>query len=163
MNKQLIKNITLYLGVGLVFAAGIIYILLADIVVNTQSLWLMLAILFSLGSAACFIVGETLKERRRKTIILKSVSLGISLLFIVFLLVYMLVSFSPAKELSEKASKFVTSFAIKRVQLRGSSGRFIKEGVNTMMLYIVSMALTAIGIAAQTWNLILTVKEKIDE
>ena len=163
MHKQLIKNITFYLGVGIVFLAGILYILLADIVVNTQSLWLMLAILLSLGSAVCVVVAETYREKRMRMITLKSIGLGIAVCFVVFLLVYMLVSFSPAKELGENASKIVESFSIKRVQFRSESGKFIKEGVNTMMLYVICMALTVIGIAAQVWNLILTVKENADE
>lgn len=158
MNKQLIKNITFYIGVGLVFVAGILYILLADIVVNTQSLWLMLAILLSLGCVACVIVAETFKEKRRKSIILKSVGVGFAVLFIAFLLMYMLISFSPAEELKEGTSKFIQSFAIRRVQIRGESGKFVREGVNTMMLYIVSMALSFLGAVAQIWNLILTIK-----
>ena len=165
MNKQLIRNITFYIGVGLVFAAGIIYILLSDIVVNTQSLWLMLSILLSLGSAICFVVAETFKEKRIRSITLRSVGLGLAVLFIAFLLMYMLISFSPAKEVVEgqHISAFEESFAIKRVQLRGESGKFVKEGVNTMILYIVCMVITFIGMAAQVWNLIITVKSNGEE
>lgn len=163
MNKQLTRNITFYIGVGLVFAAGIIYILLADIVVNTQSLWLMLSILLSLGSVACAVVAETFKEKRIRSITLKSVGLGLAAAFIGFLLTYMLISFSPANELEDGVSKFIQSFAIKRVQIRGESGKFIKEGVNTMILYVVCMALTLLGVAAQIWNLILTVKANGEE
>ncbi len=160
MNRTLIKNITFYIGVGVVFLAGLLYILLADIVINTQSLWLMIAILLSFGSAICAMVADNFKEKYKVMYTLKGVAIGLAVTFIVFLLTYMLISFSPAKEMDGNASSFVNSFAIKRVELKSSSGKFVKEGVKTMMVYVVTMVITAIGLAAQICNLILTVKAK---
>ena len=95
MNRTLIKNITFYIGVGVVFLAGLLYILLADIVINTQSLWLMIAILLSFGSAICAMVADNFKEKHKVMYTLKGVAIGLAVTFIVFLLTYMLISFSP--------------------------------------------------------------------
>lgn len=162
MNKPLIKNITFYVGMGLIFAAGIIYVLLADIVVNTQSLWIMLAMLLSFGSAICGVLAENFKERRTKMIVLKSVAVGLAVLFIAFLLMYMLISISPDPGIRDGAGSFEKSFAIKHVEIVAASGKFIKEGVFTLIVYIVSMALALFSVVALTWNLIMSIKY-IDE
>ena len=58
MNKPLIKNIMLYIGVISIFGAGMLFVLLADWMLTIQSLWLMLAILLSVGSAVCAALSE---------------------------------------------------------------------------------------------------------
>ena len=79
MIKPLIKNISFYIGVGLIFLSGLLYILLADIVINTQSLWLMLLILFAFGSAICVVLSEKYRGSSNAVYVLKGVGIAMAL------------------------------------------------------------------------------------
>lgn len=162
MNKPLIKNISFFVGVGLVFFAGILYILLADIVINTQSIWLMLAVLFALGSAVCTILSERYKGRNDIVCALKGVGVGLSVCFMGILLMVMLISFSPAREVPDgvKVSAFVESFSIKRVELRGETGKYLKDGFKTMTVYLVSILVAFLGMVGQILDLVMTATTK---
>ena len=162
MNKPLIKNISFFVGVGLVFFSGLLYILLADIVINTQSLWLMIAILFSFGSAICSVISEKFRGNNKTMYTLKGVAIGLAVCFIGILLMIMLISFSPAKEIAEgeKVNAFVQSFTIKRVQLRGETGKFLKDGYNTMLVYVISMVVAFVGAVAQALELAMSASIK---
>jgi len=157
VNKTVIKNISFYIGVGLVFVSGLLYVLLADIVINTQSLWLMIAIVFAFGSAVCEMISDNYREKKKIMYTLKGIAMGLALCFIGILLMIMLISFSPAKITDESnASAFVRSFAIARVQLRGETGKYLKDGFKTMIVYLVSIIIAFLGFAAQTVNLAMT-------
>lgn len=162
MDKNLIKNISFFVGVGLVFLSGLLYILLADIVINTQSLWLMLAVLCAMGSAVCIVLSERYRGSGNTVYVLKGVGVGLALCFIGVLLMIMLISFSPAKEVVEgqHISAFESSFTIKRVQLRGETGKYLKDGFKTMTVYVVCMVVAFLGLAAQVVDLVMTVKIK---
>ena len=95
-------------------------------------------------------------------IVLKSVAVGLAVLFIAFLLMYMLISISPDSGIRDDAGSFEKSFAIKHVEIVAASGKFVKEGVFTLIVYIVSMALSLFSVVALTWNLIMSIKY-IDE
>lgn len=159
MNKPLIKNISLFLGVGLIFVSGLLYVLLADIVINTQSLWLMIAILFAFGAAICTMISDNFKDGRKGTMYaLKGIAIGLCVCFVGFLLMFMLISFSPAKEVveGEKVNVFVEGFAIKRVQLTGPNGKLIRDGLKTLVVYLVSIILAFIGLVGQVLDLAMT-------
>lgn len=158
MIKPLIKKISFYVGVGLVFAAGLLYILLADILINTQSLWLMLSVLFAFGSAVCAVLSERYRGSGKALYVLKGVAVALAVCFIGILLMIMLISFSPAKEIPEgqKVSAFVQSFTIRRVQLRGETGKYLKDGYKTMLVYVICMVVAFLGLAAQVTELALS-------
>lgn len=162
MIKPLIKTISFYVGVGLIFLSGLLYILLADIVINTQSLWLMLAMLFAFGSAICLMISDNFKDGHKKFMYsLKGIAIGLGVCFVGVLLMIMLISFSPAKETDGKeVSAFVRSFTIARVQLRGETGKYLKAGYKTMTVYVTSIVIAFIGLVAQVLNLVMTVTIK---
>ncbi|MCM1195083.1 MAG: hypothetical protein NC099_03650 [Corallococcus sp.] len=150
MNKPLIKNIMFYVGVAAIFAAGMLYVLLADWMLTTQSLWLMLAILLSVGSAVCAVLSERFKEKPKALYALKGVAIGLAVCLVAFFAIYLSIALAPAREISSDASSIVKSFAIKSVA--GSK----RNTVYTLIVFIIVIVFAVISLAAQIADLVLT-------
>lgn len=152
MNKPLVKNIFFAIGCIALFVAGLFYVLAADLLITTQSVWLMLAILLSFASSILALLSSYHKEKRRRSLTFKGVGIGLAVLFIVFLAVYLVVSMSPERDPSK--SNFINSFMIKRV------GDSLEDTVYTLIVIITTIALSVIGLAGQVVDLIFTAKNQ---
>lgn len=150
MNKPLIKNIMLYIGVISIFGAGMLFVLLADWMLTIQSLWLMLAILLSVGSAVCAALSERYKGSPNIMYTLKGIAVGLAVFLITFFIVYLSVALAPAKEIASDASSFAKSFAIKSV---AGSKRYT---VYTRIVFGIVLAISSVSLVAQVSDLALT-------
>lgn len=152
MNKPLVKNIFFTIGCIALFVAGLFYVVAADLLITTQSIWLMLAIILSFSSSIFALLSNYFRESRRKSFTFKGLAIGLAVAFIVFLMTYLLVSLSPEKELTD--SSFINSFMIKRV------ADSLKDTVYTLIVIIVTAVLSVIGLAGQVTDLVLAAKIK---
>ena len=147
MNKPLIKNIMLYIGVISIFGAGMLFVLLADWMLTIQSLWL---ILLSVGSAVCAALSERYKGSPNIMYTLKGIAVGLAVFLITFFIVYLSVALAPAKEIASDASSFAKSFAIKSV---AGSKRYT---VYTRIVFGIVLAISSVSLVAQVSDLALT-------
>lgn len=156
INVPLLKTIVFLIGVIGMFVAGLFYILAGDMLLTIQSLWLMVAIVLSFGSAICAFVSGSFKERKKIMYILKSIALGLAVAFIVFIIIYLTISISKwdrdNPELWDKYNSKEPNFLIKRVRY----DRPVR--IKTMNIMTVTMVLGAVGLVAQVADLLLTVK-----
>ena len=150
MNKPLIKNIMLYIGIIAIFTAGMLFVLLADWMLTIQSLWLMLAILLSVGGIVCAALSERYRDRPTTMYVLKGVAVGLTVCLIAFFVVYLSIALAPAQELAEGASSFEKSFAIK------SAIGTKRSRVYTLIVFIIVLAISAISLIAQVADIALT-------
>lgn len=94
INVPLLKTIVFLIGVLGVFVAGLFFVLAGDMMLTVQSLWLMVTIILSFGSAICVFLSGSFKERKQKMYILKSIAIGLAVAFLVFIVVFFQVSIS---------------------------------------------------------------------
>ena len=96
-NNIKIRSITNIAGCLAVIIAGLFFVLFADVSIKFTSgssasaeyvkisVWLFMAIIFSVIGGLCFLIGDANKHKKVLTIILKGVGLVLSSGFIVFL------------------------------------------------------------------------------
>ena len=155
MNKPLIKNIFYYIGCISLFAAGLFYVLAADLMLTTQSIWLMIAIILSFSSSVFAVLSETYREKKALSYSFKGLAMGIAVAFITYLVVYLLIALSPERTPGPNGfSSFEQSFMIKRI--RDSK----KDTVFTLIVMIITSVISLIGVVGQVTELIMTVKIK---
>ncbi len=99
MNKQLVKNISLFAGGTLVFLAGLFYVLMTDLKMSNTATWLFIGIIPAFGSSIMFLFCENAKEKHVPYFILKGSSVLLSICYVAFLFVF-------------KGSKIVTSISL---------------------------------------------------
>lgn len=92
-HSSLLRSITCLVGAGLIILAGLAFILMVDLKVkiNTNkdsifiSAWLFFSIIFAVGGGIFYFVGDSMKHKHTRTLILKGVGLALSAFHIVFL------------------------------------------------------------------------------
>ncbi len=77
------KTIIFFLSFGLIAAIGLTYILLSDFLLANAATWLLIASIFSFGSAVCVILSANYKEKPKTMYILLAVAIVCAILFIV--------------------------------------------------------------------------------
>ena len=88
MDKLLVKKISLFVGGILVFATGLFYVLMTDLLMRNNATWLFIGIIFALGSSVVFFLSESLKEKITPYLLLKCVSILLAIGFVAFLFVF---------------------------------------------------------------------------
>ena len=88
MNKLLVKQISLFSGGGLVFLAGLFYVLMTDLKMNNSATWLFIGIILAFGGSILFMLCESTKEKPKLLYPLKGLSVLISLGYVVFLFLF---------------------------------------------------------------------------
>ena len=136
MLKQLFKNVSFYASCLVVFLAGLIYVLLSDVYLGNTAGWLFISILLSFGSGICFVLGETFKEKRWLTFVLKGVAIALAIGFIVFLYMF-------------KASDFCNSLMVQKHKIRD-------------ITIILTLILSYLAVIVQTANIVLNAIFKED-
>ena len=131
MVKELLKKISFFVSVGLIFVVGLLFIILGDLILNSGSPWLIGAVLIAFGSAACFIVGEIYRERKVLLWVLKGVGLALTLAFIGYCVGFYFV--------------MAETYATKLDKLAGNTAIFITMTV-----------LSALAVIAQITDLVFT-------
>ncbi len=134
MSKDNLRRIFYLIGMIGIFVAGLAFVMLSDLLIKTISTWLFVAILFSLGSGVCCILSGTYKEKRKLEIVMKSVSVGLAVLFLGFLLFYRFGPLSVFETNREKGLSLITT--------------------------IICLVLSVVAITGQVGDLILTVLNK---
>ncbi len=98
-NNIKIRSLTNIIGISLLFAAGLIFVLFIDLKVKLVShkddvsvvplsFWLFLSIIFALGGGIFYFIGDSMKHKKIPTLVLKGVGLALSIGYIVFLFVF---------------------------------------------------------------------------
>ena len=93
INKNSVKfrSLTFIIGTILAFLAGLIFALFVDLKVKIDSetiiisLWLFFAIILAVGGGCFYFFGDSVKHKRKQTLILKAVGLILCVGYIVFL------------------------------------------------------------------------------
>ncbi len=118
---KLVQKIAFTVGLAAVFAAGLLYIILGEVVFGEnpgiQSIWLMIAIILTFGSAGSMILSTTKKEQKVAMFVWKGVAIVLAICFIVFLVIYFNIAAYGEPLNLDEASSFVKTFAIRRVEL----------------------------------------------
>ena len=136
MSRDNLKRTFYLIGMIGAFVAGLVFVLLCDILIGTVSTWLFVSILFSLGSGICAMLSETFKEKRRLFVALKGLSIGLAVAFIGFLLMF----------------RFLPLIPLETNKAKGLS----------LIITIVCLAVTAICVVGQVVDLVLSVTNKED-
>ena len=93
INKHSVKfrSLSFIIGTVLAFLAGLIFALFVDLKVKIDSetiiisLWLFFAIVLAVGGGCFYFFGDSVKHKRKQTLILKAVGLVLCIGYIVFL------------------------------------------------------------------------------
>ena len=88
MNKLLVKQISLFSGGGLVFLAGLFYVLMTDLKMNNSATWLFIGIILAFGGSILFLLCESTKEKPKLLYPLKGGSILLSIGYVVFLFLF---------------------------------------------------------------------------
>lgn len=131
MVKELLKKISFFVSVGLIFVVGLLFIILGDLILNSGSPWLIGAVIIAFGSAACFIVGEIYRERKVVLWVLKGVGLALAIAFIGYCVGFY---FVMARAYAAKLDKFAGNTAI----------------------FITMMVLSSLAVVAQVTDIVFT-------
>ncbi len=76
------KTIAFILSFGLIAGIGLAYILLSDFLLSNAATWLLIASIFSIGSAVCVILSSSYKEKPKTMYILLAIALVCAILFV---------------------------------------------------------------------------------
>lgn len=82
MDKELLKKIPYYVGMGLAFVVGLLFAVLGDLKLNSSSFWLIGGVLLTFGGVACLFLSDNFKEKKVVMWILKGVGLAMICAFI---------------------------------------------------------------------------------
>lgn len=85
----LIKKITFLVGILAMFCGSIFYMVVSDLGFGNEASWLIIATIFSMGSAICQFFSTNMKDRSVTQIILRSVATVAGIGFILFLHLFM--------------------------------------------------------------------------
>lgn len=85
-SRELISKIFFLLSVGLAFVAGLLFVLLGDLVLQIGSTWLFGGILFTFGGMVCTVLSDIFKEKKVVNYVLRSVATALIVGFIVYLI-----------------------------------------------------------------------------
>lgn len=136
MSKDNMRKIFYFIGMIGIFVAGLTYVMLCDMLIKTNSTWLFVSIIFSLGSGICCIFADVYKEKRKAEIVLKSVSIGLAALFIGFLIFF---RFGPLSVFPKNRDKGLS-----------------------LIIVVISLVITLASLVGQIGDLVLTVTNKDD-
>lgn len=115
MDKNLIKNISCYVGGIGMLVVGLFYLTFTDIFIGNSSGWLFLGAIFSLGSAIFFLFGESKREKINQYETFKIIGIVLAVGFAVLLIIfskselYLNVNF---KKVSMRDFTFVTALVL---------------------------------------------------
>lgn len=97
-NNIRIRSLTNLIGIALMFVAGLAFVLFVDLKAKIQagsnnivpiSNWLFMCIIFSLGGGIFYFFGDTMKNKKVLTLILKGIGLVLAIGFIVYIFVFL--------------------------------------------------------------------------
>lgn len=162
MNKDLTRRITNIAGkvcnAGgflLIFVAGMLFLLLADLELNVRSPWLFFSIVLALGAVICLIIANKYREKPKTMYILKSAGIALTACFIVYILIFLDAAYSSKIQANSEEFK-LNIFAIEEV--------FGKKMIN--LFYDVCMStviIAAIALAMQIADVVLTALHKVED
>lgn len=138
-NNIKIRSLTNLIGVFLMFAAGLVFVLFIDLKVQLSadskvplSLWLFLTIIFALGGGIFYFLGDSMKHKKTQTIVFKGIGLLLSVGYLIYLFLF---------------NNWVsTSNGVKPVAI---------DTVNTIT--IISIVITVLGILFLILNYVLSI------
>lgn len=96
-NNIKIRSLTNLIGIGLLFAAGLYFVLFIDLYVKFRTssaeiipiaIWLFMAIIFAVGAGIFYFFGDSNKHKKVLTIVLKAVGIVFSICYIVYIFVF---------------------------------------------------------------------------
>ena len=93
-NSVKLRSLTFLIGTIIMMVAGLAFALFVDLKVKIDSetiiisAWLLFAIIFAVGGACFYFFGDSVKHKRKQTLILKGVGILLSVGYIFFLNVF---------------------------------------------------------------------------
>ena len=94
-NNVKLRSITNIVGCTAALAAGLLFVLLIDLSIKFRtddavliSLWLFLAIIFAVGGGIFYFFGDSVKHKRKLTLVLKGIGIVLAAGFIPFLMMF---------------------------------------------------------------------------
>lgn len=153
-NKALLYKLSVIIGGSLVFFAGMLFVLLADLELKVRSSWLFLAIIFSIGSAVAMFLSDKLEDKRKWLITVKIISIVSAIALIVILPIFMNTALtSTVKANSDEFNKNL--FAIAAIFKTE-----VKE--QAKVISIIPMIIAILAALIQIFNLVLAVFKEND-
>lgn len=128
MNKLLVKQISLFSGGGLVFLAGLFYVLMTDLKMKNSATWLFIGVILALGSSILFLLSENAKEKKVPYLIMKASSVLLAIGFVVFLFAF--------KHTDVATSKLALANVIVIVDVILTILGIVLQGVNILFSYL---------------------------
>ncbi len=151
----LIGKISDIVGFILIFCAGMLFVLLADLELNIRSPWLFFSALFAIGSSVCLIFADKYKERPKTMYILKGVGMLLSVFFIVFIIMFLNAAYTSKYQANTEKFK-LDIFAIEAL----FGKKMVQKFSDTCTITII---VAAIALGMQAVNVLLTALHKIDD
>lgn len=155
MDRTLLNKLTFFIGGILIFATGMLYVLLTDLYLPVRAAWLLIGSVLSIGSAVCMLLSSNLQEERTKLIVVKSIAVALAACFIAFLFIYMNAALTST--VSERSDEYKNNvFALAAIFKDADKAK-------TVAMTVVSIVLSFIALIAQSANLYLTIADKTDD
>lgn len=153
-NRTLFYKLSVIFGGALIFIAGMLFVLLADLELKVRSSWLFLVIIFSIGSAVAMFLSDKLEEKRKWLISVKVIAVVCAIALIVILPVFMNAALtSTVKANSDEFNRDLFALAtIFKTE--------VKEQVK--VISIIPMIIAILAALVQIFNLVLAVLKKND-
>lgn len=155
MTKSLLNKLTYFIGGTLIFATGMLYILLTDIYLPVKSAWLLIASIFSIGSAVCMLLSTNVQDERVKFIVMKSIAVALAIGFIVVVSLYLNTALTST--LKSNSTEYKNGI-FTLVGIFKDSDR-----IRTIVMTVISIVLGSIALILQSTNLVLTILDKTDD
>lgn len=155
LNRTMLNKLSFFIGGILIFATGMLYVLIADLGLKVRAVWLLIASLLSIGSAACFLLSERLQDNRTWFILIKSIAAFLCLAFIIFIIIYL--HSALTSQVTANSNEFKNNiFALKKIFKD-------EERTKTLLAGILPIVLGSISLVCQVGNIVLTVTDKQDD
>lgn len=152
MNKALTRKITTIVGkvsnmggLLLVFCAGMLFVLLADLELNIRSPWLFFSILLALGSTVCLVLANKFKEKAKIMYILKAAGMLLAICFIIYIVIFLDAAYSS--KIKANSDEFqLNIFAIEEVFGKKMVNAFYDICTLTIVITVISVVLQIIDV-----------------
>lgn len=155
MAKNLIKNLSFFIGGILLLATGLIYVLVTDLYLSNSSQYLLLGILLAFGGSISFLLSNNLKHKIKWFYALKGIGVLLSIGFIIFLFLFMNAKDSEGvvlylKETSLKLFKTYEGKTVSFLSSKFQNSMAIRCSIKG--IYVTNIVLAILAVILQSAN-----------
>lgn len=155
MDKNLLKDLSFFIGGILLLATGLVYVLITDLYLSNSSQYLLIGTLFAFGGSITFLLSNNYKHKLKIFYIMKGIGIILSIGFIIFLFLFMNAKDTAGVVLYQKDTvlKLFKSYNGKTVWFLSSNfQKSIAIPCNIKIIYVINVVLAILATTLQGCN-----------